>query len=51
MDKSKDDKKKTSVLEDKEKFGTSHEDEKLAHMGQKPGGAKPAEEKPPKRKQ
>jgi hypothetical protein len=36
MTSAKDDAKRKSVLEDKEKFGKSEEADKLAHMGSKP---------------
>ena len=37
MTSAKNDPKRKSVLEDKEKFGKSEDADKLAHMGTKPG--------------
>jgi hypothetical protein len=45
MPSTKDDRKKKSVLEDKEKFETSQASEKLSHMGDKPG-SEPRQPKP-----
>ena len=36
MNQSKQDRKRTSVLEDREKFGGNRAEEKLSHMGSKP---------------
>ena len=36
MNQSKQERKRTSVLEDKEKFGDTRSEEKLSHMGSKP---------------
>ena len=36
MNQSKQDRKRTSVLEDREKFGDTRAEEKLSHMGSKP---------------
>ena len=41
------DKKQTSVLEDKQKFGVDNADEKLAHMGDKPGARQEPGKKSP----
>jgi hypothetical protein len=36
MNQSKQERKRTSVLEDREKFGDTRAEEKLSHMGSKP---------------
>jgi hypothetical protein len=36
MNQSKQDRKRTSVLENREKFGDTRAEEKLSHMGSKP---------------
>ena len=47
---SKSDKQRDSVLEDKQKFGADNADEKLAHMGDKPGARRESGKAQPDKK-
>jgi hypothetical protein len=50
MNDAKRDKQDKSVLEDKEKFGADNADERLAHMGDKPGARRESGSPQPEKK-